>query len=95
MLNERLQKMRTKLWNSRPCITAERLVLATEAYKKFAGDAIPIFRAEVVKYIMEHMTTLIMEDELIVGTPTNTEAQTFIRNSNPAPGISATSMIFR
>ena len=71
MLNERLQKMRTKLWNSRPCITAERLVLATEAYKKFAGDAIPIFRAEVVKYIMEHMTTLIMEDELIVGTPTN------------------------
>ena len=71
MLNERLQKMRTKLWNSRPCITAERLVLATEAYQKFAGDAIPIFRAEVVKYIMEHMTTLIMEDELIVGTPTN------------------------
>ena len=71
MLNERLQKMRTKLWNSRPCITAERLVLATEAYQKFAGDAIPIFRAEVVKYIAERMTTLIMEDELIVGTPTN------------------------
>ncbi len=71
MLNERLQRMRNKLWDSRPCITAERLVLATEAYKKFAGDAIPVFRAEVVNYIMEHMTTLIMEDELIVGTPTN------------------------
>ena len=88
MLNERLQRMRNKLWDSRPCITAERLVLATEAYKKFAGDAIPVFRAEVVNYIMEHMTTLIMEDELIVGTPTN------IRNSSPAPGTSAILTIF-
>ena len=71
MLNERLQRMRNKLFDSRPCITAERLVLATEAYRKYAGDAVPIFRAEVVKYIMDHMTTLIMDDELIVGTPTN------------------------
>lgn len=71
MLNERLTRMRNKLWNSRPSITAERLVLETEAYKKYAGDAIPIFRAEVVRYIMERMSTLIMEDELIVGTATN------------------------
>ena len=41
MLNERLQRMRNKLWDSRPCITAERLELETEAYKQFAGDAIP------------------------------------------------------
>lgn len=71
MLSERVQKMRNKLWDTRPCITAERLVLATEAYQKFAGDAIPLFRAKVVKHIMEHMTTLILEDELIVGTATN------------------------
>ncbi|MGN8897632.1 glycyl radical protein [Flavonifractor sp. HCP28S3_F3] len=70
-MNERLQRMRNKLYNSRPCITAERLELATQAYQKFAGDATPIFRAKVVNYIMEHMTTLIMDDELIVGTPTN------------------------
>ena len=63
--------MRNRLWDTRPCITAERLVLATEAYQKYAGDAIPIFRAKVVNYILEHMTTLIMENELIVGTPTN------------------------
>lgn len=36
MLNERLQRMRNKLWDSRPCITAERLELETEAYKQFA-----------------------------------------------------------
>lgn len=71
MLNERLQRMRDKLFDSRPCITAERLVLQTEAYQKFAGDAIPVFRAKVVDYIARHMTTLIMDDELIVGTPTN------------------------
>lgn len=71
MLNERLTRMREKYFNSRPCITAERLVLATEAYKKYAGDPAPIFRGEVTRYVLSQMTTLIMEDELIVGTPTN------------------------
>lgn len=71
MLTKRLERMRAKYLDSRPCITAERLVLATEAYQKYAGEAVPVFRAKVVKYIMERMTTLIMEDELIVGTPTN------------------------
>ena len=70
-MTDRIQRMREKYFNSRPCITAERLVLQTEAYKRFAGDAAPVFRAKVVNYIMEHMTTLIMDDELIVGTPTN------------------------
>ena len=70
-MNDRLRRMRNKLYNSRPCITAERLELATQAYQMFSGDATPIFRAKVVNYIMEHMITLIMEDELIVGTPTN------------------------
>lgn len=71
MLTPRIQKMKDKCLNTTPSITAERLVLATEAYQKFAGDAVPLFRAKVVNYIMEHMTTLIMDDELIVGTPTN------------------------
>jgi len=63
--------MKERHLNTIPCITAERLVLQTEAYKKFAGEATPIFRAKVVQYIMEHMTTLILDDELIVGTATN------------------------
>lgn len=44
---------------------------ADRAYKKFAGEAVPVFRAKVVNYILENMTTLIMDDELIVGTATN------------------------
>jgi pyruvate formate-lyase/glycerol dehydratase family glycyl radical enzyme len=70
-LTPRIKRMREKLFNTTPRITAERLVLATEAYKKFAGDAVPIFRAKVVNHIMENMTTLIFDDELIVGTATN------------------------
>ena len=71
MLNERITRLKEKYFNTIPQITAERLVLATEAYKQFAGDAVPIFRAKVVNHIMENMTTLIMDDELIVGTETN------------------------
>ena len=70
-MTDRVQALRNKYFSSRPCITAERLVLQTEAYQKFAGDAAPLFRAKVVNYIMERMTTLVMENELIVGTPTN------------------------
>ena len=58
MLNERISRMREKLWDTRPCITAERLVLATEAYKQVAGEVPPIFRAKVTEHVMENMTTL-------------------------------------
>ncbi|QAT43609.1 glycyl radical protein [Aminipila luticellarii] len=71
MLTPRVKRMKEKYFETIPTITAERLVLATEAYQKFAGDAVPIFRAKVVRHIMENMTPLIMEDELIVGTATN------------------------
>ena len=71
MLTARVKKMKEKYFDTIPQITAERLVLQTEAYKKYAGDAVPIFRAKVVNHIMENMTTLIMDDELIVGTATN------------------------
>ena len=71
MLTPRVKRLREKFFDTVPQITAERLVLETEAYKKFAGDAVPIFRAKVVDYIMEQMSTLIFEDELIVGTTTN------------------------
>lgn len=70
-MTDRVQALRNKYFSSRPRITAERLVLQTEAYQRFAGDAAPLFRAKVVNYIMEHMTTLVMDNELIVGTPTN------------------------
>jgi len=86
MLTPRVKRMREKLFHTIPTITAERLVLATEAYQKFAGDAVPIFRAKVVNHIMENMTTLIIEDELIVGTTTNA-----YRGSNLHPEFQSSS----
>lgn len=72
MLNERLQRMKNRYFETRPNLTPERIRLATEAYQKYAGEAIPIFRAKVLAYVLENMTTLINEDELIVGAPTST-----------------------
>ena len=71
MLTPRIEKMREKVINTRPSITAERLVLATEAYQKYAGEPAALFRAKVTRYVVERMTPLILEDELIVGTATN------------------------
>ena len=72
MLNERLQRMKTRYFDTRPNLTPERLRLATEAYQKYAGEAVPIFRAKVLAYVLDNMTILINDDELIVGTPTST-----------------------
>lgn len=72
MLNARLQRMKKRCLDTRPNITAERLRLATEAYRKYAGESVHVFRAKVLAYVLDHMTILINEDELIVGTPTNT-----------------------
>ena len=82
--------MKEKHLNTVPSITAERLVLETEAYKKFAGEAVPIFRAKVVKYIMENMTPIILDDELIVGTATNA-----YRGANLHPEFQSSSWYIR
>ena len=39
MRTPRIDRMRERHFNTTPCITAEHLVLQTQAYKQFAGDA--------------------------------------------------------
>ena len=48
MRTPRIDRMRERHFSTTPCITAEHLVLQTQAYKQFAGDAVPVFRAKVV-----------------------------------------------
>ena len=67
MMTDRVARLKDRFLDAKPTITAERLLLATEAYKKYAGDAVPIFRAEVLAYVMENIEVQIREDELIVG----------------------------
>ena len=71
MLTNRIERLKRRYFDTRQSITAERLVLATEAYKKYAGESVPIFRAHVFEYVLDNMTVFIGDDELIVGNVTN------------------------
>ncbi len=70
MITERVQRLRRKFLNTRPNITPERLLLATEAYKKYAGEPAYLFKARVLEYVLDNMQIVIHPEELIVGVPT-------------------------
>lgn len=67
MPTERITRMKQRLLDTRPSISAERMLLATRAYQKYAGEATPIFRAKVFAYVLDHMSVVIGNGELIVG----------------------------
>ena len=90
MRTPRIDRMRERHFSTTPCITAEHLVLQTQAYKQFAGDAVPVFRAKVVNHILERMSCMIFDDELIVGTPTNA-----YRGANLHPDFQSSSWYVR
>ena len=96
MLSERIERLKKRYFGTRQSITAERLVLATEAYQKYAGESIPIFRARVFEYVLDRMTVMIWDDELIVGNePMPIKAGCFIWNMHPRHGYEMSWMIFR
>lgn len=66
-MSERSKKLKQKFLDAVPCVGAERLVLATEAYKKYAGLSAPVFRARVLEHVLMYKTVEIHDDELIVG----------------------------
>lgn len=66
-MTPRVEMMKKRMLATKPSISAERMLLATEAYKKYAGEAVPIFRAKVFAYVLEHMSVVIGDGELIVG----------------------------
>ena len=69
MMTDRISRMKERYLSTKPSITPDRLLLATEAYKKFAGEAIPVFRARILEYVMDNMPIAINDGELIVGMP--------------------------
>ncbi len=51
-----------------PCVSMERAVLLTEAYKKYEGKvSIPVLRGLAFKYIMENRSLYIEQGALIIG----------------------------
>lgn len=66
---ERIKKLRDISDNQcEPCVSMERAVLLTEAYKKYEGKvSAPVLRGKAFKYIMENRTLYIEKGSLIVG----------------------------
>ena len=90
MMTERVQRLKKSLLSVRPNITPERLLLATEAYKKYAGESIPIFKARVLEYVLDNLSITIFPDEMIVGAPTYR-----LRGANLFPEFTSTEWLLK
>lgn len=67
-MNKRIQFLRDQSFNAKPFITIERAQLETKFYKEHEGRMpMPMLRGENYKYICEHKTIYIGDQELIVG----------------------------
>lgn len=68
MMNERIAKLKKELLGVKPGLSAERVLLATEAYKKYAGEPIYLFRAHVLEYVLDRKAVVIRDGELLAGS---------------------------
>jgi formate C-acetyltransferase len=67
-MNARIQRLRQKSFDAKPCISIERAVIETEFYKDHHGKhTTPVLRALVFKELCARKTIYIGDDELIVG----------------------------
>ena len=69
-MNERIAMLRKRLQDAKPGLSAERVVLATEAYQKYAGEPIYLHRAHVFEHVMDNKAVVVREGDLLVGTLT-------------------------
>jgi len=72
MITPRVQRLKDRFLSVRPNLTAERLLLETEAYKKFSGEPAHLFKAKTLEYILDNLAVTIHDEELIVGVPAKT-----------------------
>lgn len=67
MLTARVSNLKQQLRSTKPSICVERAKLATEAYKTFFNQPVPLFRAHLLEYILKNKKIIINDGELIVG----------------------------
>jgi pyruvate formate-lyase/glycerol dehydratase family glycyl radical enzyme len=70
--SKRVQRIRQRLLTVKPALCSERARLATEFYQRSEGMLPALRRAKLLEYILDHMTIVIQDDELIVGNHTET-----------------------
>jgi pyruvate formate-lyase/glycerol dehydratase family glycyl radical enzyme len=63
----RVQRLREQLLNTEPSICAERGLLVTEAYERYAADPVVLRRARAFAHTLDHMSIAIGDGELVVG----------------------------
>ena len=66
-MNKRIERLRLRSINSEPEIFAERALLITASYQQTQSFSAPMRRALALKHLLENMTIVINDDELIVG----------------------------
>jgi len=67
-MTERVARLRRRSLEAQPTISAERAVLLTAFYREHREPvSVPVKRALAFRYLMEHKTIYIGQDELIVG----------------------------
>ena len=68
-MNQRIKKLREQSLSAKPRMTPERAKLVTDFYKSSGVEkfSVPVQRALLFKYILEHKTVCINPGELIVG----------------------------
>lgn len=69
-MNPRIAMLKNELLTVKPGLSAERVVLATEAYQKYAGEPIYLHRAHVLEYVLDRKKVVIRDGELLVGSMT-------------------------
>lgn len=66
-MNERIKRLRTRLFEQEPKVCSERCKIFTESIKKNAHKPIAIRRANAFYDVLDKMTVWVKDDELIVG----------------------------
>ncbi|QUH27904.1 glycyl radical protein [Vallitalea guaymasensis] len=66
-MNDRITKLRKRLFETQPKICSERCVIFTESMKQSEGLPIAIRRAEGFYEVLDKMSIVISDDEIIVG----------------------------
>ncbi|QUI22565.1 pyruvate formate-lyase [Vallitalea pronyensis] len=66
-MNERITRLRKKLFETQPKICSERCMIFTNAMKESEGLPIAIRRAEAFYQVLDKMTIVVSDDEIIVG----------------------------
>lgn len=70
-MTERIAKLKQMQNDARPCMSAERARLATEAIEAYAFEPPVLQKAYMLSHILRNMTLYIQEGELVVGNHTD------------------------